>query len=109
MNNTGDISPEIFNTIERYIRKEMSAEEALAFESSLKEDEILKQQVDEVRLLIIGVEEASLFSSIDKWHTELKAEKSGTVQMKGYPLKMAGGSFHRYTDQCGFIFFRQQK
>ncbi len=82
-----EISQETFETIARYLEKQMSPEEMSRFEEQIKADEGLLQKTEEVRLLLLGVEEASVIKTVKKFHGELPAvrslgnrKKNGTIR-----------------------------
>lgn len=71
-------------TIGRYLDKQMTPAELVDFEEQLKSDEVLRRQAEEVRLLLLGVEEASVVGAIEKFHKELPvAGKLGDRKKNG--------------------------
>ena len=52
----------------------MEGEERNLFENSLKENPVLKQQVEDIRDLILGIERGSLQEKMDTFHEEITAD-----------------------------------
>ena len=82
-----EISQERFETISQYLEKQMTPAEAAAFEEQMKKDETLRQEVEEIRLLLLGVEEASVRKAMEKFHSGLPVvrtmedkKKNGTIR-----------------------------
>ncbi len=72
MNNPNHISQEEFERIEQYILGNLSAHEALAFEHEMDHNELLRQNFEEVKAFIIGIEEGALRYSLDTFHKEME-------------------------------------
>ncbi len=69
MNNNKDhISQELFETIDRYLRGEMTEEERVLFEDRIQADEALKSNVEEQRKLIWAVEESAIRERLNSIH-----------------------------------------
>lgn len=66
------ISTEELESIERYLLGETSAEERLAFENKLQEDGAWAAKVDEVKLLMLGIEKAELKERLHEYHNDIK-------------------------------------
>ncbi|MBL0355843.1 MAG: hypothetical protein IPP72_02685 [Chitinophagaceae bacterium] len=75
------ISTEEFEIIEQYLLSEINAEERLAFENKMSEDISLASKVNEVKLLLTGIETASLKERLDNYHINIK---------KNHPLTSGG-------------------
>ncbi len=75
-------SQQEFERIERYLTGMMKPEEQAAFENALKTDTSLKQQVEEVSLLIRAVEERSLRNKLDEFHEEITAKGSNVKSIR---------------------------
>lgn len=68
MENSSSISPEETDLIEKYLLQEMTAEESAAFENRLANDQVLQSKVNEMKLLIIGINESMLGQKLDSFH-----------------------------------------
>ncbi|RFN58855.1 tetratricopeptide repeat protein [Marixanthomonas ophiurae] len=79
MNEKQSITEKEFETIERYLTNEMSAEEQKAFVDTLSSDPFLQQKVNEVRALIDGIEASALKNKLDDFHKELLQTHSKVV------------------------------
>jgi tetratricopeptide (TPR) repeat protein len=79
-----DIQDENFRQAERYLRSEMSPQEKEAFRRRIETDQQLKEQVDEYRLLLFGIQEAVLQEKMKEFHKELPI----TMEPKRKTLKM---------------------
>jgi len=66
------IAPEEFEIIEQYLTQQLPAEEQDAFTKRLSNDNALKNKLESVRLLLLGVQEVSLVHKIEDFHEELK-------------------------------------
>lgn len=60
----------------------MPADEAAGFDEQMKASEALLRQVEEVRLLLLGVEEASVARAVEKFHSELPVVRSLSADKK---------------------------
>ncbi len=81
-----NISEELFSTIESYLLNKMSIEEKTSFEQKMEADGVLKQKVEEYRLLIVGIMEEKLEEQLNEFHKELKSAKQPKI---GYWLTIA--------------------
>ncbi|WP_153796983.1 tetratricopeptide repeat protein [Foetidibacter luteolus] len=86
MNNHPEIPANDFYEIERYLLKEMTTQEQEDFEKKLSEDKTLTDSVNSTRLLILGVQEASLLADIQHFHNTLTQPQQQTPA-KVFPLK----------------------
>jgi tetratricopeptide (TPR) repeat protein len=66
------ISTEEFESIEQYLLGETSTEQRLTFESKMKADISWAAKVNEVKLLLVGIETASLKERLDNYHINIK-------------------------------------
>lgn len=82
-----DMSPEELERIERYIQNDMTPEESIQFESQASNNQILKDKINEVRLLLLGVQEASLTAKLEDFHTNLDAQNGDSQTNKIFPFK----------------------
>lgn len=101
-----NIPEQTFETIERYLLKQMTTEESANFEASLETDTTLQQQVSEVKNLIRGIEKVSLEEKMEEFHSEI--ETNTLINKKT-------SSFYRYAIAAVFVgaiglffFFNQQ-
>jgi tetratricopeptide (TPR) repeat protein len=76
------ISTEEFLSIEQYLLGESSAEERLAFENNMKANTSLANKVNEVKLLLAGIETASLQERLNAYHAGLKKNHPQTGRSK---------------------------
>ncbi|WEK34949.1 MAG: hypothetical protein P0Y53_20870 [Candidatus Pseudobacter hemicellulosilyticus] len=82
MNNNESISPEQFEQIERYLNGQMPAAEQEAFSAAIMANPGLHAQVEEVRLLMLGISEAALEERMKEYHAGLstsRADKQGII------------------------------
>lgn len=75
MNSNFNISQEEFELIERFINKQMPAEEYEAFSKKIVVDNELRDRVDAIKLLLLGVEEAALEEKLNTFHESLNEGK----------------------------------
>lgn len=89
LNKNIEISPEEFKSIEQFILKQLPAEEYNAFYNNLKTDKILQQKLNQVRLLLLGVQEAALSKKMGHYHQELMGPKknSHSFSKKAFSMK----------------------
>lgn len=66
------ISAEEFESIEQYVLGETSAEQRIAFENNIATNESLAAKVTEVKLLLTGIETASLKERLNSYHINIK-------------------------------------
>lgn len=78
MEDKNNISQELLETIERYLKNTMTADEHTSFEKQLEESPILRQQVDETKMLFSGIKKAVLKKKLHTFHEELEVGKSAT-------------------------------
>ena len=88
MNRNIDISPEEFETIERYILKDMPQEEYDAFTLQLQNDPELQHKTETVKLLFVGIKETTLKDKIDHFHEEIVSSKNDRIVSSGKVLSM---------------------
>lgn len=75
------ISTEELASIEQYLLGETSAEQQPAFENKMAADTSWASKVNEVKLLLAGIETASLKGRLDNYHSNIK---------KNHPQKAGG-------------------
>lgn len=71
MSGGNNISQEELVLIEKYLQHRLSAAELLGFEQRLSADAEWQQKVEEVRLLVVGIQEAVLQDKVDQFHKEI--------------------------------------
>jgi tetratricopeptide (TPR) repeat protein len=84
-----DIPADELEQIERYVQDEMGEDEALAFARRIQTDERLKRRVHEVRLTLLGIEEALLPERLDSFHNDIKSTSGVRKRLNSYSLKWA--------------------
>jgi tetratricopeptide (TPR) repeat protein len=67
-----NISTEELAGIEQYLLNETNTEERLAFENKMATDSVWVAKVNEVKLLMTGIETASLKDRLDNYHANIK-------------------------------------
>jgi tetratricopeptide (TPR) repeat protein len=68
---TNNISQELLETIERYLKNEMDTDERIAFEKQLEEDPALRRQVEDTELLFSGIKKAAFKNKLEGIHEDL--------------------------------------
>jgi predicted Zn-dependent protease len=81
MNNDENIKSKQIDAIERYLNNSMNASEREEFELRLSENQEFKNQFEEMKVLILGIESAALKNQIDAYHTEFD-KKSNSQRIK---------------------------
>lgn len=71
LNHNNDISPEELERIERFLSNEMPQDEANAFAQSLNTDAQLREKTEEVRLLLLGINEVALEEQMQDFHKDI--------------------------------------
>ncbi|MCX7550803.1 tetratricopeptide repeat protein [Xanthomarina sp. F2636L] len=71
MNPDYNITQEELEYIERYITKNMTFEELAAFEEKLRSNPDFKNQVDDIKTMLLGIETQALKEKLDEFHKEL--------------------------------------
>ncbi len=66
------ISSEEFELIEKYLLHQMEEAEKMEFESSLINNTTLKQKLEESRLMLLGIKEASLEKKLNEFHSSTR-------------------------------------
>lgn len=82
MENNNHISQEEFEKFERYILGHMEAKERIAFENTIASDKVLSQKLDDMKVILEGVEEAAFRNNLDEIHQELEKETSEPKEPK---------------------------
>ncbi|MEP7259492.1 MAG: hypothetical protein ABI687_13915 [Flavitalea sp.] len=73
MNNDKDNQGEYFSEAERFLKFEMTPEEKSGFEKKMLQDDRLRQEVDEFRILLLGIQESVLRKKMNGYHEEATA------------------------------------
>lgn len=73
MSNKNNITHELLETVERYLNNTMEASEKIQFEKLIQEDNTLKQQVEDIKILLSGIETASLREKMEAFHQQFEA------------------------------------
>lgn len=111
MEEKNTISQELLETIERYLNHTMDTDELTSFEKQLKENSVLRQQVDDTEILFSGIKKAVLKNKLDTIHSDLGQKKaSEKVETKVFKLNFKALSIAASVLFLlgGFWFFNQQ-
>lgn len=84
MKDNSTISQELLEAIERYYNDTMTTDERLKFESRLKDDSEFKTQVEDIKTLILGIENQSLKEQLDVFHDEIPKTLPKTSSATGF-------------------------
>jgi tetratricopeptide (TPR) repeat protein len=76
VNSKNNISEAQLERIDRYLSQSMSPEEQRKFDNEMQGDPGFRQQVEEVKHLILGIESASLKHELDQFHEDLVPVRS---------------------------------
>jgi hypothetical protein len=76
LENNNQISQEEFEKFERYILGHMGAQERIAFENTIASDKMLTQKLEDMKVILEGVEEAAFRNNLDEIHQKLQKDKS---------------------------------
>lgn len=76
MNPNNNITQEELERIERYLNDTMPDEQRRQFEHQLNTDADFKLLVNDVKVLLLGIESASLKNNLDQFHDEMVPVKS---------------------------------
>lgn len=93
MSKNQSISQQQLEEIERFLKHEMPEEEREIFEARMKEDIELKKLTDEIKLLFVGIQEASLTENLTAFHSGLTEKKSATIFKLGTRWMVAASLF----------------
>lgn len=66
-----NISQDILEAIERYLKNTMDANELASFMKEMEQNPVLHQQVEETKILISGVKKAAKKNKLDEFHKDL--------------------------------------
>lgn len=88
MNPNIDITPGEFEAIEQYILRQMPEQEYQAFTRKVQNDKALQNKLYSVRLLLLGIQEASLTNKMEDFHKGLKgSSKKNSSTGKTIPMR----------------------
>lgn len=82
MEHSNPISPELLDTIERYLKNTMPSEERHAFDEKLKDNLTLQQQLKDIETILLGVRKAVFKNKVKDFHEELIEKDPGIVADK---------------------------
>lgn len=71
MKDNNHISQELLESVECYYTNTMLTEDRMNFEVKLKEDSEFRSEVEEIRTLILGIENQSLKERLESFHEEI--------------------------------------
>ncbi|MCF7560564.1 hypothetical protein L3X39_07935 [Sabulilitoribacter multivorans] len=71
MNPNNNISQELLETIERYYNDSMSTDERHLFVEKLESNPEFKTQVEDIKILFLGIETQSLKEQLDEFHKDI--------------------------------------
>lgn len=80
MNPKTNISQELLESVESYLNGNMSSFELKAFEEKLQQDSEFKTQIEDIKMLLLGIESQSLKENLNKFHKDINEDmpKSNT-------------------------------
>ena len=87
MNTNYTISTAEFESIEQYLLGKAGTEQRIAFEERKQTDSIWADKVNEVKLLLAGIETASLKERLNYYHENVKKNQPGRKGGKIIPLR----------------------
>lgn len=99
MNTDNQISQPDFEEIERFVLQQMPANEHEAFAAKIAADNSLRNQVNEVRLLLLGVQEAALGNMLNEFHNDMQP-----AQKKGKEVSMFSRNIKWLAAACALVF-----
>ncbi|WP_396636881.1 tol-pal system YbgF family protein [Maribacter sp. R77961] len=111
METENNISQDLLETIERYLKNSMELEELAAFEKRMEEDEQLRQQVDDTRFIFSGIRRAVLKDKLNVLHEDfdkgkqISSDDPKVFKLNFKTLSIAASVLILFG---GFWFFNQQ-
>lgn len=78
MKNNNKISQDFLETVEQYYNNTLPNENRIIFEEKLQNDAEFKTQVEDLKMLFLGIESQSLKEQIDLFHEEIPQIKKTT-------------------------------
>lgn len=103
-----NISPEFLETIERYYNNSMAIEEHQIFEAKLQQDTSFKQEVEDIKALLLGIETQSLKDQLEEFHEDLPTvtkTKSSTSQVRSLNFRTVAAATIIIVASASFWFF----
>lgn len=74
MKDQNNITPELLESVERYYNGIMAQDQRADFEEQLHKDPAFKTQVEDVRAILLAIEQQTLKESLEAYHQELPAQ-----------------------------------
>jgi tetratricopeptide (TPR) repeat protein len=106
------ISQEQSEEIERFLQLEMTEEERVTFLTRIQVDPELAEHLNEMQLLYVGVQEASLQQRLDGFHEEMPRDNTvktpGASMFSLRPLLVAASIIIVFTVSAWWLFFRTE-
>lgn len=99
MNPNYNITQEELEYIERYINNNMKPDELAGFEEKLNNNPDFKNQVEDIKTLLLGIETQALTEKIETFHNELPDTKSPKEQ----PSKVRHLDFRKWVAAAAVI------
>lgn len=87
MNSNHNISQEQLEAIERYLNKQMTGDELVAFETKLQENEAFKTMVEDVKTIFSAIETQTMKEKMDGFHEALKDTSVIPLHTKQRPFR----------------------
>lgn len=109
MPDIADIPQDEFELIERYLSKELSTTEQLAFEQRLAADTQLQQWLKQARLFSVGIQEAALTEKIETFHSVPDLNKQAPVVKINWIKRIAVAAAVILAVTTGVIWLTSQK
>jgi tetratricopeptide (TPR) repeat protein len=88
MSQESEISSDELELIDQYLRNELSPEQTGAFNEKMRVDKEWMKKVEDTRLLVLGIQEASLAKRIDGFHEEFNSENEQAPKGKIFRLNI---------------------
>lgn len=88
MNRNTDISPEEFESIERYLLKQMTGDEYDAFTKNILNDQALQDKINSVQLTLVGIQESNLSQKMEEFHKEISLSEKKINHSAGKVFSM---------------------
>ncbi|WP_111308582.1 tetratricopeptide repeat protein [Confluentibacter sediminis] len=87
MKEKSNISQELLETIECYYNNSMDRDDRIIFEKKLQDSPEFKEQVEDIKTMLLGIETQALKEQLDDFHKEIPLEKNKIRFLQ--PLKIA--------------------
>lgn len=99
MKNNSNITAELLETVERYDNGSMAQKERIAFEERLNNDVDFKSVIEDIRIILLGIETQTLKERMDEFHQEIPETRS----MENSPSKTPFLNFTKLAIAAGII------